>query len=624
MTDELTIQGVNPQMQQVQKKNNTVPYTLGGAAVGAAAGWGATALYKGSGSAKSYEDLVKDANEKDKLELTSKKDAVTKAEQELAEASKPQIDKNSIEQQNYDTALKAKEDAYNKLFEQKKTALEKNNSSTGKAKLLTFDQLGEYPSTNVKTGKPFTKSDRSDIKKVYDDLIRDYNNAEARLNTSVSTGIGAERSNKYLQIKNYLDSQYHRYSSTSVEDINDIFGKRTELKGLPGFKHEVPTPQYQAALNIANIEYPEFTSANIKPEQYLEFASEVDSKTPIAKGYTRKPINLIDPATGRPSPKTTYVEYKIEDLNKFVEEQEKLVSEKRIAYADELFTNAHESVLLQKKKHTFLNDFGATVEKGLATQSGYYDATTNVLNMNDIVNESKRTRLTVGTGKKAKTGFAADIKVLNDTIKAAEKAGTTPTMPALLNGDYVGITDPKKALEMAGARNKIAESYNKEMKSLSEQIDNCIKNNTVIQTLDDKIADIKANDKGLAKAKAKLTEQFPNVFKEKGANLTAEQIETQAKEYADKNLSKSLTDAVERTKGDLDKVIAEKGKVNETAKKTAQEAVEKAKGELDKLVAELNGRVKGMSGTAKALVIGGVAAAGALIGLSMSNKSKNV
>ena len=75
MSDELTIQpGVNPQIQP--KKTSTTPYALGGAAVGAAAGWGASALYKGTPSAKSYEELIKDANEKDVVDLKAKKEAL--------------------------------------------------------------------------------------------------------------------------------------------------------------------------------------------------------------------------------------------------------------------------------------------------------------------------------------------------------------------------------------------------------------------------------------------------------------------------------------------------------------------------------------------------------------------
>lgn len=83
MSDELTIQpGVNPQIQP--KKTSTTPYALGGAAVGAAAGWGASALYKGTPSAKSYEELIKDANEKDVVDLKAKKEALDKAEKEIS------------------------------------------------------------------------------------------------------------------------------------------------------------------------------------------------------------------------------------------------------------------------------------------------------------------------------------------------------------------------------------------------------------------------------------------------------------------------------------------------------------------------------------------------------------
>ena len=60
MTDELTIQGVNPQMQQVQKKNNTVPYTLGGAAVGATAGY---FINNAVQSKANWEDLVKEVKD---------------------------------------------------------------------------------------------------------------------------------------------------------------------------------------------------------------------------------------------------------------------------------------------------------------------------------------------------------------------------------------------------------------------------------------------------------------------------------------------------------------------------------------------------------------------------------
>ena len=90
----------------------------------------------------------------------------------------------------------------------------------------------------------------------------------------------------------------------------------------------------------------------------------------------------------------------------------------------------------------------------------------------------------------------------------------------------------------------------------------------------------------------------------------------------EKESYKKLAKIVEDKQAIYDKVAAEKGKVNETAKKTAQEAVEKAKSELDNLVNSLNNKVKGMSGKAKAAWIAGTAVAGALIGAGIVN-SKN-
>ena len=116
MSDELTIQpGVNPQIQP--KKTSTTPYALGGAAVGAAAGWGASALYKGTPSAKSYEELIKDANEKDVVDLKAKKEALDKAEKELADAGKVVYD--GKEKEALDKAIKARDEELARLTETK-------------------------------------------------------------------------------------------------------------------------------------------------------------------------------------------------------------------------------------------------------------------------------------------------------------------------------------------------------------------------------------------------------------------------------------------------------------------------------------------------------------------------
>lgn len=617
MSDDLMIQGgYQPQ------KTNPLPYALGGAVAGAGAGWGASALYnnRNKGEGKTYEELVKDANDKDKVELTSKKAALEKAEKDLEAASKPQIADNATEKVNYDNAVKERDEAFNKLVEEKKAKLEGTKSGIDSKKFKPFDQIRtkDLPTEDLK-GKPFKGNQ---CEKAYNDLTKAVKDAETAVNNrlAAATAAGGKRTKAETEIKNYLDAQYTAYGSKTEEEIADIFGKRTTLSGVPGFRREVPTTQYQAALTEAFKEYPEFTAASLKPEHYLEFGEEVDSKSPIQKGYQRKGVRLTDPKTNRPSTKTTYVEYKIADLDNFVAEQEKIVNEKRIAFADQLFTNAHESVLLKQQKANLEKEFAANVEKGLATQTGYYNATTNDLDINKIITESKNNRLTVGSGTKAKKGYAADIKELNRVINGAA-AGTTPAMPATLNGCY-STTDPKKALEMANARKSVAEAYAKEEKALDKKIAKCITENSVIEAYDEKIAEAKANDKALQKAKAKLAEQFPALFGENASGLSADEIEKQAKEYAEKNIKKSYQDNIDKAKTELDKVIGEKGKVNETAKKAAEEAKTKAKAELENLVAELGGKAKGMNKWVKTAVIGGTAIIGGLVGSGIVN-SKN-
>lgn len=619
MTDALSIQGAEP-----QKRTN--PYLAGGlgAAAGAGVGWGATALYnsRNTGETKSFDDLVKDANEKDKVELQSKKEALDKAQQTLDDASKPVVDKNTPEQVMYDDAVKAKQDAYDKLFNEKKAMLEQTGDGViDSKKIRPFDKIvvEEYPNINAETGKPFKKP--ADIENVYNRLTNDLKNAESKLESKISSGVGGEKATKETRIQGYLNGEYSTYGTQSIEDIEKAFSERTELKGLYGFRSEKPTAQYQRAINQALVEFPEFKEANLKPEHFLEFGKEVSATDPIEKGYTRKSVNLIDPKTGRPSPKPTYIEYKPADLQAFVEQQENAINTKRIAYADELFTNARESVLLQKQKATYLNDFGATVEKGLAKQSGYYNDATNFLNMSDIANEANRTRNTI-TRKSGRTitGYAADIEKLNEAIRNAKKAGTAPSMPTLLNGDYAGVTDVNEALKQAGARNRIAKDYNSGLKDLETRIANCVSENSIIRDLEQKIETIKANDKGVSKARAKLAEQFPALFGE-SSTLGAEEIEKQAKEYAEKNLKPTYQETIDKLKGDLDKAIEKSGKVDEGAKKTAQEALEKAKGEYDKLIADLSGKVKGIHGGAKAAIIGGAAAIAGLIGLGIANSN---
>ena len=642
MTDELTIQGVNPQMQQVQKKNNTVPYTLGGAAVGAAAGWGATALYKGSGSSKSYEDLVKEANDKDKLELTSKKDAVTKAEQELAEASKAVYE--GTEKTELDNAIQAKNKAWQKLYDNKKSILENgNNTSSIESKnFKKFEVLEstKLPSTHPKSGKPF-KGD--ELKNLYNRMTTEVENAEKALKSNLDSGL---RKDKHIYTGYTNSSGRHvngliekNFNAASIdlagkteEQISQYFAEKEVGNWLKGKKY---SPQYQRVFDIANKYYPE--PKDLTDEQYLSIGRELE-KGEKSDGLIPKSVTVKN-EKGRSIVKEIYYDEK--EATQLFENEKNRIKELRITAADKLFEETQKSVLIKNQIANLPDKVGAEIPEHIAKETGYFTAGTagaaDSFDMKTIIAEGKGSK-TWTNGKITKQGYASDIQKILDAINTAEASHSTVVMPDArnLNGVYnVTITSSdtaeqamdkvKKALKEAESRQTAYKRYSKQEKDLVEQLQNAIKNNPIVEEYDKKIADTITNDKRLNNAKAQLAEFFPKIFGENThSTLSADEIKKQATEFADNNLDKNLTQKVEDLQKAYDKIAAEKGKVNETAKKTAQEAVEKAKGELDKLVADLNGKVKGMSGTAKALVIGGVAAAGALIGLSMSNKSKNV
>lgn len=609
MTDELTIQGVNPQMQQVQKKNNTVPYTLGGAAVGAAAGWGATALYKGSGSAKSYEELVKEANDKDKLELTSKKDAVEKAEKELAEASKAVYE--GAEKTNYDNAVAAKDEAWKKLYDSKKKVLELGSGEFD-IQNPDFKPYGEtdFPipkGMNHKKAEKEYNSLTSDVTKRVKELKKDMSatGKPQQLKDSTESTIEALFKNLETDYKMLTDDTLkNRFYQISYDD---------------GGKDKY-TDAYNKAFGVAKTQYPEvdiITLKNTKKEEILEIPGRIIAgEGHVPAGWDKADlVPVVNPTTKRIDYKTVY--FDPNEATQYITKRNNEIRQLRKEYAQELLQNA--------QSYTTINQELKNLEKAIDNKTSLsdaeklgsmYDKSTGV-KVKEIVKEAKSKTYTQTVDGKILSGYSNDIAILENLDATKTK------LPKKLNGSYAGAKNIGEALEMAKGRQKVAEEFLSEEKRLTGALKNTKSNNAVVKELDEKILKIYSGDEKLTEAMQKLRETFPDL-KLGGDTLTTEQIEAQAKEFADKNLNKSFTEAVERTKGDLDKVIAEKGKVNETAKKTAQEAVEKAKGELEKLIADLNGKVKGMSGTAKALVIGGVAAAGALIGLSMSNKSKNV
>ena len=87
MTDVLAIQAVNP---QVKRKDNTMPYALGGAAIGAVAG-GLSPIGVTKQKYDSYEAILKESN--DTFEKNINKGGDNKSFWETAKQHKEAVDK---------------------------------------------------------------------------------------------------------------------------------------------------------------------------------------------------------------------------------------------------------------------------------------------------------------------------------------------------------------------------------------------------------------------------------------------------------------------------------------------------------------------------------------------------
>ena len=604
MSDELTIQGVNPQQQYPVQKTSTMPYTLGGAAIGAAAGWAGTSMAKSKGPAKTLEELVQEANGQDKVDLTSKKAALEKAEKELADAGKAVYD--GAEKEALDKAIKARDEELAKLMETKAGGKEFKVKDWNKLKIDSRD----LPAVNERTGKPFHTNRgaatwETEVKNEYQRLQAEYNAAVSRFESSTS---GKET--KRLQtikddIKQYMDDAYNAHKTTKPKKLKHIF---TTEKGFG--KH---TAEYNQAKALSKKILPELKKeSQLTDSQIASFADKLEKGQKVPSGYHSKEIwEVID---GKRT-KVKYA-YSSDMFNEFKNAENAKYVDQRKELIDSLLDRAKANIELRNRQANFEREFIDSIPDSMAEKTGLFNTvgSRKEVKIADIINEAVN-----GKGEKGKPKFyKSDLAAVN---KAIEKNGGASTkLPTTLKGHYTapagGTLDLQTVKDMITSRKEILESYNTEAKSLSDDIANCLKDHNVIRELDDKIAEMRNADDGIAKAKEAILKQFPQLADD------AERVGLTEAQAMEKESYKKLAKIVEDKQAIYDKVAAEKGKVNETAKKTAQEAVEKAKSELDNLVNSLNNKVKGMSGKAKAAWIAGTAVAGALIGAGIVN-SKN-
>lgn len=186
MTDELTVQAVNP---QVKRKDNTMPYTLGGAAVGAAAG-GLSPIGVTKQKYSSYEDILKES--KDTFETNINKGGDNKSFWETAKQHKEAVDKageeweakvKEIKESHKSAAgalpadhevaknLKTAQEAYDTAFEAEKN---KVSSSSGKKVVNSFLK----PNEALEHGAFKDPAVQAEYTRLYNNYETALNNAE--------------------------------------------------------------------------------------------------------------------------------------------------------------------------------------------------------------------------------------------------------------------------------------------------------------------------------------------------------------------------------------------------------------------------------------------------------------
>ncbi len=626
MTDELAIQTVNP---QVRKQDNTVPYTVGGAVVGGAAGYGINHAVQ---KPMSHEDIIKTV--KDTAEFSNrtkegapeaaswqtvkeKADEVETAKKELEQASKPQVPADTAEQKVYDDAVKAKEDAYKKLYEEKKAALEGNGSKPiDPKKLKKFEDLAstDLPTTNVRSGKPF-KGDQ--LKNLYNNLTQELVDAEQALDNTLNKGLRKTKGDYITDVNTMLNQVEKDLNGKKPEQIAAYFAEKESGSWLTGKK---PTTQYKRAIAIADKYYP--LPKDLTNEQYVQIGKELAPGEKPAKGMLAKPVTVKN-ANGRNIVKTVY--YDPNEARALLDSEVERIKGLRNTAADQIFAEAQRAVAIKSELKGLAEKVGSEININVAQKTGLFTpgtpGTPDVLNMSQIISEGQGTR-PYTSGKLTLKGYAADIKHLEDALAAAKKYGTTATIPTNLNSNFAPGTSVQDALEQLKNRNIAYKEYVKQQKNLLSQLEQTVRSNPIIQELDNKITEAISGDVRVQKARTKLAEQFPALFGEAQAtNLTAEQIEAQAKEYAEKNLKKSFQDNIDKAKAELDKVVGDKGKVNEELKKAAEDKLAKAEAALKEQTEALGKKFK-TGGMNKWLAagIGAVALAAAGFGMAASNK----
>ena len=568
MSNELSIQPA-----AVQERKN--PYVSGaiGAGTGAAVGGISAYVYNNATSKapQTHEDLVKVANENDKAEFTTKQNAVKDAEKKLEEAGKA-------------------------VYEGK----EKSELEAAKEKLQKeLDKLTEEHKVVTKKGGEIVPYDASwamseKQRQEYQDLYSKWETAKNNLESSTTF---TELNNKIQKRELDINDMYDDIIKDAKSEIKPKSKRRKDIKSLEEYlSSKQGKSTIEQALNDHGI-------VRLPDKEIIRLgggeSALLNAKPTVCPpGFKFMSVTMKDGTV-------KYAKVQTSKLGFGRTEYEKLMDAKTDEIAEKV-SNSFKTYTDALKKQEKLPD-NIKIDKGLLKNLGLKRSDVDKTMLDEFRDNLKT--------------YEADLKTIKDAKikKAAGVWSYEPEVERVLTG--LGVDTPEEAKKVLDAKLGIGRKYAEEEKAIVKTIDDIVGKDTTLANLKKNMDKLKRSDKDLNGYEKELKGKFKKFI---GSETTTTTTTALTKEEAMKKQSyKDLAKLVEEKQAAYDKVAANKGKVNESAKKAAEDVVNKAKTELDTLFNDLKGKYSkgGIGKGAATAIAAGAGLVGAMIGMNQANKA---
>ena len=597
MTDELSIQAGAPQVKQT----SSTPYVLGGAVLGAGAGYGAARIAT-KPKYESLDDIVKEAQ--DKFESSVKEVSDDKSIQDKAIAARKKLADADTEYEKMWNDYKAENAGGDIIKDDNYKNLEKELSDKKAAVDTKRAELEKVEAAKIKASAKGSKQVAP--KQLYNELADLIYKADGDVNA-------LSKADKTINAA--LDNVVSGLQYTGTKEEIEA-AKAATKKEIYGYIQEL------AGKNIVR------GKASKTPKLVSKQKGLVESKASYQdaiKKETENAYNALNKALGGDFKALYERDANIAErkLNNYTK-----IQEKKIAKLTE-FKKAYGEIL---KKQGAVNVNVLDVLAGLFSKSG-------IKVVNEASKETLLERFTAGLSDADKRAFKKllgnDISVekLDEAIKDAEGKKNVATEA------YNTIANPEKNKNIKAANAKI-KKINNELKGVQKELRKEygkgaeIKNGVIYDKKGNKV---KIQKPALEMPKLELPKgvTIPNDYKvaSLGEALTEEQIAQKARESVTDNMLKAELDAQSTAQKALDDAKAKLPKAEGKSEADLKKAFEELKGTKEKYMAEVKASAKEdlkallerkIPGGKLATYIAGGAAALALIGYAMAPKSKEV